>query len=116
MAAVIYHALKYGHLIGMAILIGSFALEVSPVKKNLKKQLYRASFLSLCTGIAMVGLKETILSNSSQDIAHLKIAIKLIATIIIIWLCLKDEKPTQSMIKMVGLFSLGITAIALFWT
>lgn len=63
----------------------------------------------------MVGLKETILSNSSQDIAHLKIAIKLIATMIIIWLCLKDEKPTQSMIKMVGLFSLSITAIALFW-
>ena len=52
----------------------------------------------------MVGLKETILSNTSQDIAHLKIVIKLIATMIIIWLCLKDEKPTQSMIKMVGLF------------
>jgi len=64
----------------------------------------------------MVGLKETILSDSSQDIAHLKIAIKLIATVMIIWLCLKDEKPTKSMIKMVGLFSLGITAIALFWT
>ena len=116
MAAVIYHSLKYGHLIGMAILIGSFALEVSPLKQNLKKQLYRASFLSLFTGIAMVGLKETILSDSNQDIAHLKIAIKLIATVMIIWLCIKDEKPTKSMIKMVGLFSLGITAIALFWT
>jgi len=64
----------------------------------------------------MVGLKETILSNSSQDITHMKIAIKLIATMIIIWLCLKDEKLTQSMIKMVGIFSLSITAIALFWT
>jgi len=111
----IFHALKYGHLIGMATLIGAFALEASSLKKNLKKQLYRASLLSLFTGIAMVGLKETILSDSSSDVPHMKIAMKLIATMIIIWLFLKDEKPSQSTIKMAGCFSLAITAIAVFW-
>ena len=100
----------------MAILIGSFALGVSPLQRNLKKQLYRASFLLLFTGIVMVGLKETILSDASTDIPHLKITVKMIAMMIIIWLCLKDEKPSKLAIKMAGLFSLGVTAIALFWT
>jgi len=112
----IYNFLKYGHLIGMSILIGTFALNASPLKKNLRKTLFLASFLSLLTGIAMVGLSETHLAGVNPDFPHSKIALKLILTLAMIWLWAREKKSTESSIKIVGIFSLGITALALFWT
>ena len=99
----------------MSILIGAFALSVSPLQKNPRKTLYLASFLSLLTGIAMVGLSETSLAGVIPGFPHSKIALKLILTLAIIWLYARKKTPTESSIKIAGIVSLGITALALFW-
>ena len=115
MVLFIYNILKYGHLLSMATLVGSFVLVGTSLRQKLKRALLLASFGSLLTGVGMVGIRETILDSTDLDLNHFKIAYKLLLTLAIILIYMRESQHRKAAIRVAGVLSLGITAIAVFW-
>ncbi|MET0134247.1 MAG: hypothetical protein ABW215_11705 [Kibdelosporangium sp.] len=110
------HLLVFLHLLGMAMLIGTFMLQLkagrdAPVNKGW----LHGSGLQLVTGIALMLLAPL----TNQDYNHIKLGVKLLVLVVIGVLAVlyvtKERGPKRLTPVLGGLVVLNV-ALAVFWT
>ena len=72
----VFESLVVLHFIGLAALLGGWLVQMSAPTKVVNRAMLDGAFTQLATGLAMVGLAETVLADD-EDINHMKVGIKL---------------------------------------
>jgi len=109
-------SLLFLHLLGMAVLLGSFLLQrrVAP-QGPLGAGWLHGGLLQLLTGLGLVGINEA----QDNDLDQAKIAVKLVVLLVILGAVLayrrRDAIPAWLAPGLAGLVVIN-TAVATFWT
>ena len=109
-------SLLFLHLLGMAVLLGSFLLQrrIAP-QGPLHAGWLHGSLLQLLTGLALVGVNEA----QDNDLDHVKVTVKLLVVVVILGavLIFRRRERLESWLApaLAGLVVVN-TAVAVFWT
>jgi len=102
------------HLIGFAALFGGFLVQIRSKEPEINASMLNGSFTLLISGLALVALEEI----GPDPVNHVKIAIKLLITAVIVVLVAKNRKFTATPRGLWGLIG-GLTimnaAVAVLW-
>jgi len=102
------------HLIGLAALFGGFLVQVRSKDPEVNASMLNGSFTLLITGLALVALEEV----GAEPVNHVKIAIKLLITLVIIVLVAKNRKFAtipRGLWGLIGGLTIANAAVAVLW-
>ena len=102
------------HLIGFAALFGGCLIQVRAKDPEVNASMLNGSFTLLLTGLALVVLDEL----GPEPVNHVKIAIKLIITMVIVVLVAKNRKFAtipRGLWGLIGGLTIANAAIAVLW-
>jgi hypothetical protein len=109
-----YQILVLVHLIGFAALFGGFLVQLRSQEPEVNAAMLHGSLTLLITGVALV-----ILSALGRDpVNHVKIAIKLIITAVIVLLVIKNRKFAsipRGLWGLIGGLTIVNAAVAVLW-
>lgn len=108
--------LVFLHLLGMAVLIGSFLVQRRiGLQRPLHSGWHHGAGLQLLTGLALIGVNEA----QDNDLSHAKMAVKLVVLLVIFGLVFavrrRDTLPNWLAPAAVGLVVVNV-GVAVFWT
>jgi len=109
------------HFLGLALLFGGFIVQVKSAEKGVSRWMFDGALTSLITGVVMVGIIE---SGVTDDVApsasfHAKIAVKLLVVLVITVLAIigrRRKGPQPALWGTIGLLTLANIVIAVFWS
>lgn len=104
------------HLIGFASLFGGFLVQMRSAHPEINAAMLHGALTQLVTGILLVGLLEAF---SEEPVNHIKIGIKLLVTIVITILVVKNRKfesIPKGLWGLLGGLTLINAALAVLWT
>jgi hypothetical protein len=102
------------HLIGFAALFGGFLIQIRSKEPEVNASMLNGSFTLLITGLALVALEEI----GPEPVTHLKIAIKLLFTVVIVVLVAKNRKFAtipRGLWGLIGGLTIVNAAVAVLW-
>jgi hypothetical protein len=102
------------HLIGFAALFGGFLIQIRSKEPEVNASMLNGSFTLLITGLALVALEEM----GPEPVNHLKIAIKLLITVVIVVLVAKNRKFAtipRGLWGLIGGLTIVNAAVAVLW-
>jgi hypothetical protein len=109
-----YQILVLIHLIGFAALFGGFLVQLRSKEPEINAAMLHGSLTLLITGLALVTLDEI----GPDPVNHLKIAIKLIITAVIVLLVVKNRKFAaipRGLWALIGGLTIVNAAVAVMW-
>jgi hypothetical protein len=112
----VFESLVVLHFIGLAALLGGWLVQISSPTKVVNRAMVDGAFTQLATGLAMVGLAETVLSDD-EDVNHMKIGIKLLILLVITvlaWANRKKESVPTGVWAIIGGLTIVNIVIAVF--
>ena len=104
------------HFIGLAALLGGWLVQMSSSPKVINRSMLDGAFTQLVTGLAMVGMAETVLADD-EDLDHMKIGIKLLILLVITalaWVNRKKESIPTGLWAAIGVLTITNIVIAVF--
>jgi hypothetical protein len=102
------------HLIGFAALLGGFLVQIRSKEPEINASMLNGSFTLLITGLALVALEEI----GPDPVNHVKIAIKLLITAVIVVLVAKNRKFVsipRGLWGLIGGLTITNAAVAVLW-
>ena len=102
------------HLIGLAALFGGFLVQVKSKEPEVNASMLNGSFTLLITGLALVALEEI----GTEPVNHVKIAVKLLITAVIVVLVAKNRKFAtipRGLWGLIGGLTIANAAVAVLW-
>jgi len=102
------------HLIGLAALLGGFLVQIRSKEPEVNASMLNGSFTLLITGLALVVLEEI----GSDPLNYIKIAIKLLITVVIVVLVAKNRKFAtipRGLWGLIGALTITSAALAVLW-
>jgi hypothetical protein len=102
------------HLIGFAALFGGFLVQIRSKEPEINASMLNGSFTLLITGLALVALEEI----GPDPVNHVKIAIKLLITVVIVVLVAKNRKFAAipgGLWGLIGGLTITNAAVAVLW-
>ncbi|WP_017572672.1 hypothetical protein [Nocardiopsis halotolerans] len=110
---IIYSALVFLHMIGLAGIIAGFLMQVITDNPKSTKVLLHSSLLQLVVGLLLVGMAEM---GDLYDPNHIKIAVKLVISLIIVVVgVLNLRKPAKNLAVTAGVLAILNIGVAVFW-
>ncbi|MDH3958820.1 MAG: hypothetical protein OEU98_05040 [Actinomycetota bacterium] len=112
----VFESLVVLHFIGLAALIGGWLVQMSAPTKAVNRAMLDGAFTQLATGLLMVGMAETVLSDD-EDVNHAKIGIKLAILLVITllaWVNRKKESVPVGVWATIGILAIVNVVIAVF--
>jgi hypothetical protein len=109
-----YQILVLVHLIGFAALFGGFLVQLRSQEPEVNAAMLHGSLTLLITGVALVILAEI----GPDPVNHVKIAIKLIITAVIVLLVIKNRKFAsipRGLWGLIGGLTIVNAAVAVVW-
>jgi hypothetical protein len=114
---ILYHALVFLHLLGMAGILSGWLMQVMTSGAKSPKVILHSAFLQLITGLAMVAFLETGLADPGPDgVAHIKIAVKttVVVAVLVVGI-LNVRKPSSRLATLAGVLAILNVGVAVFW-
>jgi hypothetical protein len=113
---VLANVLVFLHLIAMAAIVGGFLFQLRSPIKRVSPGMWHGSLLALVTGLAIVGLYESV-DSFGEPINHVKIGVKLALSVVIAVLAFMGRKREdwRTGWLSVGLLAIAAVAVAVFW-
>jgi hypothetical protein len=107
------------HLIGFAALFGGWFVQLRSAHPEVNAAMLHGAWTQLITGILLVGVLDSGLDPAVEsDVNHVKIAIKLVLTLVVVVLAAKNRK-FESIPKglwwLIGAMTLLNAALAVLW-
>jgi hypothetical protein len=102
------------HLIGFAALLGGVLIQLRAKEPEVNASMLNGSFILLLTGLALVVVEEL----GPEPVNHVKIAIKLIITMVIVVLVSKNRKFAtipRGLWGLIGALTIASGALAVLW-
>jgi hypothetical protein len=102
------------HLIGLAALLGGFLVQIRSREPEVNASMLNGSFALGFTGLALATLDEL----GPDPANHLKIAIKLVITAVIVVLVAKNRKFAaipRGLWGLIGALTIANAAVAVLW-
>jgi hypothetical protein len=102
------------HLIGLAALLGGFLVQIRSKEPEVNASMLNGSFTLLITGLALVVFEEI----GSGPLNYVKIAIKLLITVVIVVLVAKNRKFAtipRGLWGLIGALTITHAALAVLW-
>ncbi len=102
------------HLIGFAALFGGFLVQVRSKEPEVNASMLNGSILVLLTGLALVTMEEL----GQDPVNHIKIAVKLLITAVIVVLVAKNRKFAsipRGLWGLIGVLTIANAAVAVLW-
>jgi hypothetical protein len=99
---------------GLAALFGGFLVQVRSKDPEVNASMLNGSFTLLITGLALVALEEV----GAEPVNHVKIAIKLLITLVIVVLVAKNRKFAtipRGLWGLIGGLTIANAAVAVLW-
>ncbi|WP_150253698.1 hypothetical protein [Nocardiopsis deserti] len=110
---ILYSALVFLHMIGLAGIIAGFLMQVITDNPKSTKVLLHSSLLQLVTGLLLVGVAEM---ADLGEMNHVKIAVKLlIALAVVVVGVLNLRKPAKNLAIIAGVLAIVNIGVAVFW-
>lgn len=112
--SLVYELLVVLHFIGLAALLGGWLVQLSTRDKVVNRVMLDGALTQLVTGLALVGLAETVLSDE-EEVNHTKIGIKLAVLIVITvlaWVNRKEKSVPTWPWMAIGLLTIVNIAVA----
>ena len=109
-----YQILVLFHLIGLAALLGGFLVQIRSKEPEINASMLNGSFALLITGLALVALAEL----GPDPVNHVKIAIKLVISAVIVVLVAKNRKFAsipRGLWGLIGALTVANAAVAVLW-
>jgi hypothetical protein len=109
------HLLVFLHLLGMAVLVGAFTTQLAAPIKRVTPGQWHGALLTLVSGLAMVGLYETV-PSLEEPVNLAKVVVKLVLALLIALFAFQGRHRTEWKAGWlrVGLLSIANTAVAVF--
>jgi hypothetical protein len=102
------------HLIGFAALLGGVLVQVRSKEPEVNASTLNGSFLVLLTGLALVTIEEL----GHAPVNHIKIAVKLLITAVVVVLVAKNRKFAsipRGLWGLIGVLTIANAAVAVLW-
>ncbi|WP_159941127.1 MULTISPECIES: hypothetical protein [unclassified Nocardiopsis] len=110
---IIYSALVFLHMIGLAGILAGFLMQVMTGNAKSPKVLLHSSLLQLVTGLLLVGLAET---ADLGDLNHVKVGVKLLVTVAVVVVgVLNLRRPARNLAVTAGVLAVLNIGVAVFW-
>ncbi|PDP88754.1 hypothetical protein CQJ94_03145 [Glycomyces fuscus] len=110
---ILYSALVFLHMIGLAGVIAGFLMQVITDHPKSTKVLLHSSLLQLVTGLLLVGVAEM---ADIGDLNHVKIAVKLLVALAVVVVgVLNLRKPAKNLAVVAGVLAIVNIGVAVFW-
>ncbi len=110
---IIYSALVFLHMLGLAGIIAGFLMQVMTDNTKSTKVLLHSSLLQFVTGLLLVGVAEM---ADLTDMNHVKIGVKLvIALAVVVVGVLNLRKPAKNLAVIAGVLAVLNIGVAVFW-
>lgn len=112
----VYEALVVLHFIGLASLLGGFLVQLRDSPKVVSSAMLHGALTQLVTGLALVGMAETVLADE-EDVNHAKIAVKLVILLVItglVWANRRKESISTGLWAAIGGLTIANIVIAVF--
>jgi hypothetical protein len=113
---ILFEAIVVLHFIGLAALLGGFLVQVSAPTRVVNRAMIDGALTQLVTGLALVGLAETALSDT-EEVDHVKVGIKLLILLVITGLVFANRKrPSLATgpYLAIGLLTIANIVVAVF--
>lgn len=91
---VVYDILVVLHFVGLASLLGGFLVQIGAPSKVVNPAMLHGALTQLVTGLAMVGLAETLLADD-EDLDTTKVGVKLGILLVITGLAFANRRKTS---------------------
>ncbi len=102
------------HLIGFAALLGGVLVQLRSKEPEVNASMLNGSFALLITGLVLVTLDEI----GPEPVNHIKIALKLVITVVIVVLVAKNRKFAsipRGLWGLIGALTVANAAVAVLW-
>ncbi len=110
---ILYSALVFLHMIGLAGIIAGFLMQVITDNPKSTKVLLHSSLLQLVTGLLLVGVAEM---ADLGEMDHVKIAVKLLVALAVVVVgVLNLRKPARNLAIIAGVLAIVNIGVAVFW-
>jgi hypothetical protein len=112
----VFEAIVVLHFIGLAALLGGFLVQISASPRVINRAMLDGAFTQLITGLALVGMAETVLADD-EDVNHMKVGIKLAILLVITglaWANRRKESISTGVWAAIGLLTIANIVIAVF--
>lgn len=114
---IVYNIVLVLHFVGLAMLLGAFLVQLNSKEKNVTRWMFDGAMTQLLTGLIMVGMVEGGAMGDSEEVNHVKIAIKLVIVIVVAILAAvgrRRQQPQPTLWLVIGLLTLANVVIAVF--
>ena len=116
---IVYNIIVVLHFVGLALLLGSFLLQITAKEKAVTRWMFDGAMTQLLTGVIMVGMLESGAMGEAEkaEVDTTKIAIKLVIVIIVAILAAvgrRRQPPQTALWLIIGLLTLTNVVIAVF--
>ncbi|ASU83277.1 hypothetical protein CDO52_11255 [Nocardiopsis gilva YIM 90087] len=109
---IVYSALVFLHLLGMAGIIGGFLMQLITGNEKSPKVILHSTLLQLLTGLLLVGIAE--MDGGGLD--HIKVGVKLVvAFAVAIIATINLRKPATKLALAAGVLAILNVGVAVFW-
>ncbi|MBB6172592.1 hypothetical protein HNR23_002652 [Nocardiopsis mwathae] len=109
---IVYSALVFLHLLGMAGIISGFLMQLITGNAKSPKVILHSALLQLLTGLLLVGLAEM----GGGGVDHMKVGVKLVvAFAVAIVGTVNLRKPATNLAVAAGVLAILNVAVAVFW-
>lgn len=110
---ILYSALVFLHMIGLAGIIAGFLMQVITDHPKSTKVLLHSSLLQFVTGLLLVGVAEM---ADLGELNHVKIAVKLLVALAVVVVgVLNLRKPAKNLAIVAGVLAIVNIGVAVFW-
>ncbi|WP_444963122.1 hypothetical protein [Nocardiopsis sp. M1B1] len=110
---ILYSALVFLHMIGLAGIIAGFLMQVITDNPKSTKVLLHSSLLQFVTGLLLVGVAEM---ADLGELNHVKIAVKLLVALAVVVVgVLNLRKPAKNLAIVAGVLAIVNIGVAVFW-
>ncbi|QUX27744.1 hypothetical protein KGD83_20970 [Nocardiopsis akebiae] len=110
---ILYSALVFLHMIGLAGIIAGFLMQVITNHPKSTKVLLHSSLLQFVTGLLLVGVAEM---ADLGELNHVKIAVKLLVALAVVVVgVLNLRKPAKNLAIIAGVLAIVNIGVAVFW-
>lgn len=110
--------LLFLHLCGLAILVGSFAVQFPPPRGSRVRPpalMLNGSLAQLVTGVCLVGIDHGALDRQIDD-AKMFVKLAVLLVIVALILVARRRPVSAGVFSLIGLLAVGDVGVAIFWT
>lgn len=112
----VFEVLAVLHLVALVGVLVGWGIQIPKPTKRINPAMLHGSLTQLVTGVAMVGLADSVLADE-EDINHVKIGIKLVVLLVIVFLNwtnrAKESVPTAVWATIGGLTLVNVLVAVL---